>query len=186
MKKFLSLALATIMFCAMTVSVCAAPTAPDRIVQGEIRNNAVLGGMWLEHDTFIPISTGKGDVYVTRDVKTGMTANIFHIFPTYSKTAMKLAANHGGNVVCAFDVRLPAGVTEAFVSFDVKEGYSLPENMSVVSMHGTYYNAPEFVKVNDRLFGIKLKASDDHIIIIDSADISAGTQETYKECLGWK
>lgn len=187
MRKTLSVALATMMLCAMTISAAAAPQVPDRICPGEIENNGVLGAQWVEHDTFVPVSTGVGNVYVVDGVETGMTAIINHVDPLYTRGAEAIGAKIGGKIVGAFDVKLPALISGAKVVFNVKDGYNMPANIVVVSMHGTKFNAPAVTKINDRQICIDLDASDNHLYIFDGGNLAAGSDIAYKDFLdGWK
>ena len=113
MKRKFAVLVAATMLCAMSISVSAAPSAPDNIVPGEYGNNAVLGAKWVEADTFIPVSTGVGGVKQGADDVTGMTADIFHVNPIYTGTAQKIADKLGANIVGAFHVVLPTGITDA-------------------------------------------------------------------------
>ncbi len=182
MRKFISVLMATTLFCALTISVSAAPQCPDSIVPGEYENNAVLGAEYVEADTFIPVSTGIGAVKQGRDDVTGMTAVISHVNPVYTKTAEKIASKLGANVVGAFNITLPAGISEAGVTFDVKEGFTMPENPVFISLHGKVFCTPKrIVRINDRKFVMVFNASDTDFYILDSGALELDQHITYRD-----
>ena len=185
MKRMLSLALAAIMFCAMTVSVSAAPQLPDRICPGEVENNGVLGGMWLESDTFVPVSTGVGDLIVPENEQNGMTAVIEHVDPLFTKTAMNIATVKGGTVIGAVEVNIPALIPTAKVILHIKDGYDMPDNISAACLHGTKFHGLAVEKINDRQVAITVDRGDTHVYIFEGASIPAGAEEDYASCLGW-
>ncbi|SDB20210.1 MULTISPECIES: hypothetical protein [unclassified Butyrivibrio] len=186
MKKIVSFALAAVMVCAMSISVCAAPMAPGRLLPGEYTNNAVLSGLWLETNDFVPVSSGVGDCTIEGQEKSGMTADLFHVFPNYTGTAQSVAAAHGSTIVCAFGVKLPPLLSGGRVVLHVKDGFDMPSDIVAVSMHGEKFNTIAVEKVNDRQIALNLKASDNQIYIFQGGNLAAGTEETYKDCLGWK
>ena len=186
MKKIVSFVLASVMFCAMSISVCAAPMAPGRFLPGEYTNNAVLSGLWLETNDFVPVSSGVGDCTIAGQEKSGMTADIFHVNPRYTGTAQSVAAKHGSTIVCAFGVKLPPLVSSARVVLHVKDGFDMPANLVAVSMHGEKFNTIAVERVNDRQIALNLNGPDTNIYLFQGGSIAAGTEETYKDCLGWK
>ncbi|WP_026529280.1 hypothetical protein [Butyrivibrio sp. VCD2006] len=186
MKRMISLTLAAVMFCAMTLSVSAAPMAPGRVIPGEWRNNAVLSGLWLETDDFVPVSSGVGDVIIPEQAKSGMTAVIHHVDPHYTGTIQDIADKHGGKIVSAFNVRIPALIPSAKVVLHVKDGFDMPSDIIAVSAHGEKFNTLAVEKVNDRQIAINVNASDRNIYLVQGGSLAAGTEETYKDCLGWK
>ncbi len=182
MKRKLSILLAATMLCAMTISASAAPQCPDRVVPGELENNAVLGAEWVEHDTFIPVSTGVGDVKQGKDDVTGMTAVITHVNPIYTGTAMKIADKLGANIVGAFHITLPTGISEAGVTFDVKEGFTMPANPVFISLHGKVFCTPKrIVKINDRKFVMVFNASDTDFYMLDGGSLGLDSHTSYKD-----
>ncbi len=182
MRKIISAILATTLFCALTISASAAPQCPDRIVPGELENNAVLGAEWVESDTFIPVSTGVGGVKQSKDDVTGMTAVITHVNPVYTGTAQKIAAKLGSNIVGAFHITLPTGISEAGVTFDVKEGFTMPENPVFISLHGKGFCTPlGYKKINDSKFVLIFNASDTDFYILDGGSLGDDTHQTYKD-----
>lgn len=185
MKKIVSFALAAVMFCAMSVSVCAAPMTPGRIIPGEYTNNAVLSGLWLETNDFVPVSSGVGDCTIQGQEKSGMTADLFHVDPRYTRTAQSIANTHGATIVCAFGVKLPPLIPGGRVVLHVKDGFDMPANLIAVSMHGEKFNTLPVERINDRQIALNLNASDNHIYLFQGGTIAAGTEETYKDCLGW-
>ncbi len=184
MKKRLSILLALSMVFAMSLSVSAAPQCPDRIVPGEWENNAVLGAEWVEHDTFVPVSTGIG--YVTREAGdvNGMTADITHVDPIYTGTAEKISSKLGGNIVGAFNIKLPVGVTQARVVFDVKDGFSMPASPTIIAMHGENFTTPiSYEKVSDKQFAITFNSSDANFYIINGGSLGYNTTTQYADFL---
>ncbi len=185
MKKIVSFALAAVMVCAMSISVCAAPMTPGRFLPGEYTNNAVLSGLWLETNDFIPVSSGVGDFTLDGQETSGMTADLFHVNPRYTRTAQSIAATHGATIVCAFGVKLPPLIPGGRVVLHVKDGFDMPANLTAVSMHGEKFNTIAVERVNDRQIALNLNASDNHIYLFQGGNLAAGTEETYKACLGW-
>ncbi|WP_026510083.1 MULTISPECIES: hypothetical protein [unclassified Butyrivibrio] len=182
MRKILSVLMATTLFCALTITAGAAPQCPDRIVPGELENNAVLGAEWVESDTFIPVSTGVGDVKRSRDDVTGMTAVITHVNPVYTGTAQKIASKLGANIVGGFHIVLPTGLTEAGVTFDVKEGFTLPENPVFISLHGKVFCTPKMIRrINDRKFVMIFNASDTDFYMLDGGSLALDQHTSYRD-----
>ncbi len=182
MKKRLSALLALSMVFAMSLSVSAAPQCPDRIVPGEIENNAVLGAEWVEMNTFVPVSTGVG--YVTREAGdvNGMTAIITHVNQIYTGTAMKIGDKLGANVVGAFNVKLPVGVTNARVVFDVKDGFTMPANPTFIALHGKNFRTPiSYEKISDKQFAITFNSSETDFYILDGGSLGFDQKTSYKD-----
>ncbi len=182
MRRILSSLLALTMVCAMSLSANAAVQSPDRIVPGEIENNAVLGGQWLESTTFVPVSTGVG--YVTREAGdvNGMTAIITHVNPVFTRKAQGIATKIGGSVVGAFNVRLPVGVTNARVVFDVKDGFTMPANPTFIAVHGETFNTPvSYEKISDKQFAITFYAKDNDFYIINGGSLAYNTTMNTKD-----
>ncbi|WP_026526105.1 hypothetical protein [Butyrivibrio sp. VCD2006] len=187
MKKIISVILATTLFCALTISASAAPLSPDKIVPGELENNAVLGAEMVETDTFIPVSTGVGGVKRDADEVTGMTAVITHVNPVYTGTAQKIASKLGANVVGAFHVTLPCGVRDAGVTFDIKEGFTMPENPVFISLHGKAFCTPKgIIKLNDRQIVVVFNASDRDFYMLDGGALEFDQHITYRDFFGKK
>jgi hypothetical protein len=185
MRKIISAILATTLFCALTISASAAPLSPDKIVPGELENNAVLGAEMVETDTFIPVSTGVGGVKRDADEVTGMTAVITHVNPVYTGTAQKIASKLGANVIGAFHVTLPCGVKDAGVTFDVKEGFTMPENPVFISLHGKVFCTPKkIIKVNDRKFVMVFNASDRDFYMLDGGALELDQHTSYRDFFG--
>ncbi|WP_029322418.1 hypothetical protein [Butyrivibrio sp. AE3004] len=182
MKRKLSVLVAATMLCAMTISASAAPQCPDRIVPGELENNAVLGAEFVEADTFVPISTGVGEVKSSPDDVNGMTAVITHVNPVYTGTAQKIADKLGSNIVGAFHIQLPVGIKETGVVFDIKEGYTMPANPVFVALHGKEFCTPKgYKQLNDRQFIVVFNSSDTDFYILDGGALGDDQHLTYKE-----
>lgn len=171
----------------MTISVSAAPQCPERIVPGEIENNAVIGAEWIEMDTFVPVATGVGGVKQGKDDVTNMTAVITHVNPVYTGTALKIADKLGANVVSAFHIETPTGLTQCGVTFNVKEGYTLPENPVFISLHGKEFGTPVGIRrISDSKFVLILNAADTDFYMLDGGSLDMDTHITYREFFSGK
>ena len=187
MKRKIAAIIATTMVLTMSASASAAVQSPDRVVPGEISNNAVLAAEYVEVDTFIPVSTGVGGVKQGRDDVTGMTATLSHVNKVYTSTAKSIASKLGANVVGAFHVTLPAGITKAGVTFDVKEGFTLPENPVFISLHGKAFCTPErIIRISDRKFVIVFNSRDTDFYMLDGGEIELDQHMTYREFFSGK
>ncbi len=111
-----------------------------------------------------------------------MTAVITHVNPVYTGTAQKIAAKLGSNIVGAFHITLPTGISEAGVTFDVKEGFTMPENPVFISLHGKVFCTPKkIIKVNDRKFVMIFNASDQDFYMLDGGALGLDQHTTYKD-----
>ena len=181
MKKILSLGLATVMFFAMTLCVSAETITPERIIEGEVNNNAVVGGQWLESSTFLPVSSGIGDVYVDGSNANGMTAILHHVNPDYNIVATKIAEKNGANVVDAFTVRLPALVFNARVVFNVKEGYTVPQNLTAIATSGDSFTVLPIERISDSQYAITIESTQRSIFVLDGGSYAPGSVITYSD-----
>ncbi len=183
MKRKLAAIIATSLVFVMSVSASAAVQSPDRVVPGEISNNAVLAAEFVEVDTFIPVSTGVGQTNAgSKDDPRNFTSIITHVNKVYTPTAKQIAAKLGANVVGAFHVTPPVGLTKVGVEFDVKEGFTLPENPVFISLHGKAFCTPErIIRVSDRKFVIIFNTRDSDFYMLDGGDIELDKHISYRE-----
>ena len=181
MKKRLSVAVATAMFFAMTLGASAEVITPDRVVSGEYGNNAVISGQWLESTTLNPVSTGIGDVFIDGSNDNGVTATISHDNPDYNIVASKIAEKNGVNVVDGFKLSLPAEVFDARVVFHVKDGYTVPANLSAIAVYGEKFQVLPIERINDSQFAITVKSTQKNIFVFDGGSYAAGSEITYHD-----
>lgn len=187
MKRRISALMIATMFFVMTVTVSAAPQCPERIVPGELENNAVLGAEWVEMDTFVPVATGVGDLKQSKDDVTHMTAVLTHVNPVYTGTAMKIADKLGANVVSAFHIDTPTGLLQCGVTFNVKEGYTLPENPVFISLHGKEFCTPvKVMRVSDTKLVMVLNAADTDFYMLDGGALEMDTHCSYRDFFSGK
>ena len=68
------------------------------------------------------------------------------------------------------------------ITFDVKEGFTMPENPVFISLHGKVFCTPKrIIRINDRKFVMVFNASDQDFYMLDGGALELDQHTTYRD-----